>query len=107
MIKVCRGSIPLAFFVLHPAATRNRSLKAAKLAITLHSRLFVYIRMSAHSRYVTESRKTVPNHTFLFHYIYYRNMNGIIFSTLFHIITWNLMFKLSKLCNKYSRNTYT
>ena len=51
MIKVCRGSIPLAFFVLHPAATRNRSLKAAKLAITLYSHLFVYIRMYAHSRY--------------------------------------------------------
>ena len=51
VIKVCRGSIPLAFFVLHPAATWNRSLKAAKLAITLYSRLFVYIRMYAHSRY--------------------------------------------------------
>ena len=45
MIKVCRDSIPLAFFVLHPAATRNRSLKAAKLAITLYSRLFVYMRI--------------------------------------------------------------
>ena len=56
---------------------------------------------------VTESQKTVPNHTFLFHYIYYCNMNGITFSTLFHIITWNLMLKLSKLCNKYSGNTYT
>ena len=35
-------------------------------------------------------------------------MNGITFSTLFHIITWNLylMLKLSKLCNKYSGNTY-
>ena len=55
---------------------------------------------------VTESRKTVPNHTFLFHYIYYCNMNGIKFSTLFHIITWSLMLKLSKLYNKYSRNTY-
>ena len=51
VIKVCRGSIPLAFFVLHPAATQNRSLKTAKLAITLYSRLFVYIRMYAHSRY--------------------------------------------------------
>ena len=29
-------------------------------------------------------------------------MNDITFSTLFHIITWNLMLKLSKLCNKYS-----
>ena len=57
-------------------------------------------------QYVTESRKTVPNHTFLFHYIYYCNMNGITFSTLLHIITWNLMLKLSKLCNKYSGNTY-
>ena len=25
---------------------------------------------------VTESWKTVPNHTFLFHYIYYSNMNS-------------------------------
>ena len=32
-------------------------------------------------------------------------MNGIAFSTLFHIIKWNLILKLSKLCNKYSRNT--
>ena len=56
--------------------------------------------------YVTESWKKVPNHTFLFHYIYYCNMNSISFSTLFHIITWNLMLKLSKLCNKYSGNTY-
>ena len=56
--------------------------------------------------YVTKSRKMVPNHTFLFHYIYYCNMNSIAFSTLFHIITWNLTLKLSKLCNKYSGNTY-
>ena len=33
-------------------------------------------------------------------------MNGITFSTLFHIIAWNLMLKLSKLCNKYPGNTY-
>ena len=51
MIKVRRGSIPLAFFVLHPAATQNRSLKAARLAIALYGRLFVYMRMYAHSRY--------------------------------------------------------
>ena len=56
--------------------------------------------------FVTESRKTVPNHTFFVHYIYYCNMNSITFSTLFHIITWNLMLKLSKLCNKYSGNRY-
>ena len=56
--------------------------------------------------YVTESRKTVPNHTFLFHYIYYCNMNGITFATLFYIITWNLMLKLSKLYNKYSGSKY-
>ena len=55
--------------------------------------------------YVTESRKMVPNHTFLFHYIYYCYMDTITFSTLFHIITWNLMLKLSKLFNKYSENT--
>ena len=61
---------------------------------------------SATPTYVTESWKNVPNHTFLFQYIYYCNMNSITFSTLFHIITWNLMLKLSKLCNKYSRNTY-
>ena len=62
--------------------------------------IYVYIE------YVTKSRKTVPNHTFLFHYIYYCNMNGITFSTLILIITWNLMLKLSSLCNKYSGNTY-
>ena len=56
---------------------------------------------------VTESQKMVPNHTFLFHYICYCNMKSNAFSTLFHIITWNLMLKLSKLCNKYSGNTYT
>ena len=33
-------------------------------------------------------------------------MNSITFSTLFHIITWNLMLKLSKLYNKYSGNKY-
>ena len=33
-------------------------------------------------------------------------MNGITFSTLFHIIAWNLMLKLSKLYNKYSKNKY-
>ena len=33
-------------------------------------------------------------------------MNGITFATLFHIITWNLMLKLSKLYNKYSGNKY-
>ena len=54
----------------------------------------------------TESRKMVPNHTILFHYIYYCNTNSIAFSTLFYIITWNLMLKLSNLCNKYSGNTY-
>ena len=57
--------------------------------------------------YVTESRKTVPNHTFLFHNIYYRNMNSITCSTLFHNITWNLMLKLLKLYNKYPENAYT
>ena len=50
---------------------------------------------------VTESQKTVPNQTFLFHYIYYCSMNSITFSTLFHNITWNSKLKLSKLCNKY------
>ena len=30
--------------------------------------------------YVTESRKTVPNHIFLFHYIHYSCMNSITFS---------------------------
>ena len=44
-----------------------------------------------------ESRKTVPNHTFLIHDIY---INSITFSALLNI-TWNLMFKLLKLCNKY------
>ena len=33
-------------------------------------------------------------------------MDTITFSTLFHIIAWNLMLKLSKLFNKYSENAY-
>ena len=33
-------------------------------------------------------------------------MNSITFSTLFHIATWNLMLKLSKLYNIYSGNKY-
>ena len=49
-IKVCIGSIPQAFFVLHLAAAQNRSLKGAKLAITLYRHLFVYIRMHTQSR---------------------------------------------------------
>ena len=49
-ITVCRGFVPQVFFVLHPAEARNRSLKGTKLAITLYSRLFVYIRMHAQSR---------------------------------------------------------
>ena len=32
VIKVCRGSIPQEFFVLHPVETQHRSLKGAKLA---------------------------------------------------------------------------
>ena len=50
MITVCKGSAPQVFFVLHPVEARNCSLKGAKLAITLHSRLFVYICMYAQSR---------------------------------------------------------
>ena len=49
-ITVCKGSVPQVFFVLHPAEAQNRSLKGAKLAITLYSRLFVYIRMHVQSR---------------------------------------------------------
>ena len=33
-------------------------------------------------------------------------MKSITFSPLFHTIRWNLMLKLSKLCNKCSVNTY-
>ena len=76
------------------------------LWIQWHLRVFSEIHLRHRCAYVTKSRKMVPNHTFLFHYIYYCNMNSIAFSTLFHIITWNLMLKLSKLCNKYSGNTY-
>ena len=36
---------------------------------------------------VTESRKTVPNHTFFVHYIYYCNMNSITF--LHHYMEFN------------------
>ena len=50
IITVCKGSVPQVFFVLHPAEAQNHSLKGAKLAITLYSRLFVYIRMHAQSR---------------------------------------------------------
>ena len=57
-------------------------------------------------KFVTESWKTVPNHTFLFYNIYYRNMNSITFSILFHNIKWNLMLKLLKVYNKYPGNTY-
>ena len=49
-ITVYRGSIPQIFFVLHPAEAQNRSLKDAKLAITLYNRLFAYIRMHTQSR---------------------------------------------------------
>ena len=76
-------------------------LKAAILKYILTASTFNQLNTA----YVTESRKMVPNHTFLFHYIYYCYMDTITFSTLFHIITWNLMLKLSKLFNKYSENT--
>ena len=47
---------------------------------------FISCAMCIYSRFVTESRKTVPNHTFLFQNIYYWNMNTITFSKLFHKI---------------------
>ena len=50
--------------------------------------------------------KTVPNHTFIFHYIYYCHMKSITFSIIFHSTTWNSMLKLLKDCKKYSVNTY-
>ena len=59
------------------------------------------------STFVTESQKTVPNRTFLLHYIYCSNINSIKFSGYFDKITWSLMLKLLKLCSKYSGNTYT
>ena len=43
-IKVCRGSFPQEFFVLHLAAASNHSLKGATLAITLHSCLYACTR---------------------------------------------------------------
>ena len=51
--------------------------------------------------------KTVPNHTFLFQYIYHCHMKNIAFSIIFHSTTWNSMLKLLKPCKKYSVNTYT
>ena len=48
-ITLCSGSVPQVFFVLHLVVAWNRSLKGAKLAITLYIRLFVYIRMHAQS----------------------------------------------------------
>ena len=49
-ITVCRGSIPQVFFIFHPAEARNHSLKGAKLACILYSRLFMYIRLHAQSQ---------------------------------------------------------
>ena len=63
----------------------------ARRPISLISYYYSYANSSLN---VTESQKTnlrktaVPNHTFLFHYIYYCNMNSsyYIFFILFHII---------------------
>ena len=57
--------------------------------------------------YVTGFWKTVPNHTFLFRYIYHCNMKSIAFPIIFHSTTRNSMLKLLKECKKYSVNTYT
>ena len=46
-----------------------------------HSRVWVY--RANPTLYVTESRKMVPNHTFLFQNIYYCNMNTITFLNYF------------------------
>ena len=56
--------------------------------------------------YLTGFWKTVPNHTFLFQYIYHCHMKSIAFSMIFHSTTWNSMLKLLKECKKYSVNTY-
>ena len=48
----------------------------------------------------------VPDHTFLFHYIYHCHMKSIAFSIIFHSTRWNSMLKLLKECKKYSVNTY-
>ena len=54
---------------------------------------------------VTESWKTVSNHTFLFQYSE-MNRHSVTFSAEFHILACNLMLKLLRLCNKYSGNKY-
>ena len=46
--------------------------------------------------YVTGFWKTVPNHTFLFQYIYHCNMKSIAFPKIFHSTTRNSMLKLLK-----------
>ena len=57
--------------------------------------------------YVTGFWKTVPNHTFLFQYIYHCNMKSIALPIIFHSTTRNSMLKLLKECKKYSVNTYS
>ena len=56
--------------------------------------------------YVTGFWKTVPNHTFLFQYIYHCNMKSIAFPIIFHNTTRNSMLKLLKEYKKYSVNTH-
>ena len=56
---------------------------------------------------VTGFWKMVPNHTFLFQYIYHCNMKSIAFPIIFHSTTRNSILKLLKEYKKYSVNTYT
>ena len=59
------------------------------------------------STIVTAFWKTVPNHTFLFQYIYHCNIKSVAFPIIFQSTTRNSMLKLLKECKKYSVNTYT
>ena len=67
----------------------------------------MYVCMYVYIFYVTGFWKMVPNHTFLFQYIYHCNMKSIAFPIIFHSTTRNSMLKLLKECKKYSVNTYT
>ena len=54
----------------------------------LQLHLHTYIIKMYNSRYVTGFWKTVPNHTFLFQYIYHWHMDTITFSIIFLRTTW-------------------
>ena len=57
--------------------------------------------------YVTGFGKMVPNHTFLFGYIYHCHMDSITYYKIFHNTMWNNSFqKFLKVTKKYSGIPY-